>query len=151
MAEGKDLDGGNNCYPYCIIQVEGYQTKTPVLEKTNKPEWYEEYNFEIFEDDSIISISVWNENHYSDKRIGQLYLSLEDLKFENQTILPENKSSFNINSQWFKLDAPSKYNISGDVCLKLVLSNDKINIIILEARNLPASDNGAKSDPYFKV
>lgn len=149
VLEGKDLEGGNNCHSYCLIQVEGYQTRTPMIEKTNKPCWYEEMSFEIFDDDSIIALSVWDENHSSEKRIGQLYFPLQNLQIEEDN--PVNfKNQFVLSSQWYKLEAPPKNNISGDVLIKIKITN-KISIIILEARNLPCRDNGTTAEPFFKV
>lgn len=80
------MDGKGDTDGYCILEMEGVTHKTSVEEDTIVPEWDQSFSFSVFnQEDSILIISVWDEDpHSQDDIIGKISLSIADLE-ENQS------------------------------------------------------------------
>ncbi|KAL6062755.1 hsp70-Hsp90 organizing protein 3 [Balamuthia mandrillaris] len=93
--------------PYCIISGGREKYKTQVQEKTNSPQWNEDFQINVLEPFTKLEVSVWS--HGSEDFLGKVVLPLVDYS--------EDAAAQN----WFTLQPRSEADtsVTGDIELKL--------------------------------
>jgi synaptotagmin-1 len=123
--------------------------ETKVHRKTLNPVFNEKFVFklpfgEVASQNLVLNVYDFDRFSKHDQ-IGQIKIPLKSLDL-TRTI-----------EEWKDLDPPEgdneKENRLGDICLSLryVPTSGKLNVVILEAKNLKKMDVGGLSDPYVKL
>ncbi|XP_062516683.1 multiple C2 and transmembrane domain-containing protein 1-like isoform X2 [Corticium candelabrum] len=87
LLNGKSLpamDDNGFSDPYCKFRLGAEKFKTKVCSKSLNPEWKEQFDLHVYEDQShILEIEVWDRDYGSrDDFIGRCSIDLDDLSFE---------------------------------------------------------------------
>jgi Ca2+-dependent lipid-binding protein len=68
---------GKHSDPFCVINYAGESAKTSVKSKTLAPDWKEEFEFEAdLEEEPMLKLTMFSEERYSNKFMGQVEISL---------------------------------------------------------------------------
>ncbi|KAK1161656.1 synaptotagmin-2-like isoform X1 [Acipenser oxyrinchus oxyrinchus] len=149
-AELLAMDLGGTSDPYVKVYMLPNKSKTwetKVYRKTLNPVFNETFKFQTPQaelNESTIVMQVYDFNRFSKHDIiGELRIPLKTVDWNH------------VIEEWMELSAASKseHENLGEICfsLRYVPTVSKLNIVILEAKNLKKMDVGGLSDPYIKI
>jgi len=136
--------------PYCTLQVGKQRHKTKTKNKTLNPEWRESFTFKSssFKWSDMLNLIVYDADYFSSEELGTISLSLQDL------FLLNGKESRHVLEGKNDEDA-------GEIRILVNFENEEhheehqetspLNISVIKATGLRATDTFGKCDPYCVI
>ncbi|XP_035011719.2 synaptotagmin VIII isoform X1 [Hippoglossus stenolepis] len=146
----KAMDVGGSSDPYIKVYIcpdKSITCETKVFRNTLNPIFNEQFSFQISKSSLLKStavMKVFDFNRFTKHNIiGELRVELCNVDWNH------------VIEEWQDLGEPAKFEEEelGEICfsLRYVPTAGKLNVVILEAKNLKSMDTGGFSDPYVKV
>jgi len=145
-----DLSGGSD--PYVVVTVNDQKVKTKVVQNCLMPKWNEAFKFKLLDRNSDkLKFVIYDSDLMKDDEIAHLKLSVRDLQ------------PGRLCDQWFVMkNRKGKKNTQIHLLIHLSCQGDRpffekaipshvLNVIVVEAAEVPKADLIGKSDPYCKL